>query len=215
MDLRNEPSQETNPNVDQSTKAWFESIDSPNPLPSSVGPEPSGKKWKFTAIILVCVLVIGGVFALLATYAPKPASTGKCLDSSQYEDFLGRKHEDTLRSQDNFYTQPVRFEAGTASYLAKDKSATDTFLKNIGALYQNNHGESSIVVSITSDYLSGGSEQIAKDRLTKLKQALVEYGVAESAIKTNEPQAITTEDEAATDVSAIISISSHSKCQST
>lgn len=213
MDPRNDSPQETNPNVDQSTKAWFDSIDSPNPLPSPAGPKPSGKKWKFAVIILICVLIMGSIFALIATYAPKPASTGKCLDNSQYEDFIGRKNEDTLRAQENFYTQSVRFDTGTIDYAAKEEPTTDTFLRKIGTLYQNNHNESSIVVSITNDYLAGSSAQIAKDRIAKLKEALIEYGVPESAITTNKPQAITSEDESASDVPAIISISSHSKCQ--
>jgi len=201
------------PNVDQSTKAWFESIDSPNPLPGSSEPRPSNTKWKLIAIVFVCVVLAASAFAYTITSNTQPAAIGKCLDSSNYEKFLGIKNEDKLQAQENFHTQPLGFVAGETNFPDSEKTASNDFLKKIGTFYQNNHNESSVIVSITVDYLEGQSAQVAKDRITKLKQLLIEYGVTEAAIRTSTPQLITTEDESATDTRAIISISSNAKCQ--
>lgn len=212
MDPRDNPPPQTPSNVDPSTKTWFENLDAPNlpPFPSDPLP-PRRSKWKLVVIVIAGTLLAAGLLAYMAFARAEPAAVGKCLNNSSYEDFLGIKTDDRIDSQVNFYTRSVDFLPGETTY--SDETNINDFLKKVGVFYQNHQTESSITISITSDYLESHSDEVAKQRITKLKQELIDYGVAEAAISTDQPEAITSEDPEARDIAPIVSITSRSTCQ--
>ena len=205
---------------DTSTQDWFNSIQPPGGAPSS-SPKPSGGKGKLVLLVAVGLLFVGGVVVALLVFAgrepePAPAAAAKaCLTKADYQAFIGAPLEDDLELDPttNFYTDSVDFALGSAEYAAATSSESQAFLQKVGQLYKEHGDASSVAVTISGGYVEGVPLEVVHARIAKLKQALTDAGVASAAITTEEPQAISLEEDTPTaDTPLIVSVTSAEGC---
>lgn len=209
-----------NQNTDPSVKSWFESIPSTDTPPiETQAPNPSShKKWILIGGV-ACVLLIGGVVTFLGFTSSPVATVGACLTNGHYKSLTGVSLEEKLSSKDGFYTQSFDFVPGSSDYAQGTETAADSFIKKVASLYKGHSEETSIIITISSDYnQSNDTEPSAKQRIDKLKRSLQQNDIPEAAIKTVAPTAFSSEGELSEDseelnvAKAYLSITSSSKC---
>ncbi len=198
---------------EQSAKTWFDSLDAPagNPPPLPSAP----KKSKKPAIIISTAVIFVAALLILAGYlCLSSASSLACLTTQNYKELLGVEAQDTIDAKTNFYTTAVSFDAGSTTYDELTEKDTTEIIKSIGALYKNHHASTSIVISLSADYVFQDAAASAAERIEKLKSALVDAGVDAAAIKTAKPKLITQESDSETDdLPAQIRITSSQDCR--
>jgi hypothetical protein len=206
------PQDYTNPssNSDQSTEVWFNQLDPPN-LPPIQTPSPKSKKKPLIlgGIGLACAaLIIASGIILAPILLSSP-----CLTAADYKALTGSPLEDELSARENFYTYAVDFMAGSANYSKETKTESEQLIKKVGT-FSKEHSKSSLVITLSSDYIDSSSKTVAEQRIAKLKQALLDNGVAETAIKIVTPQKIIPEEGTPIkDTPAYISIASDETCR--
>ncbi len=206
----NQPSSTTS-----STEAWFNSLPSPEAPPTGPAPQKSSpKKLLIVSIAVIATLVFVAVISFLL-FRPK-----SCLTATHYRDLTGITLEEQLSPTDNFYTRTYDFAPGTDRYAAEAKAASEKSFAKIGEFYRTHTGDTSIIITITSDFLSGTDDKAsASQRIAKLKGSLNQAGVPDSAIHTVEPTAFTADGELSGDseelktAKAYLSITSDAACR--
>lgn len=163
----------------------------------------------------IVLLAIGSVFLLgtstvaLLGYLSRPL----CLTVADYQTITGNAYQDdSFAPKDNFYTYKAAFQQHSADYEVSSKSSTLAFIKKLGNFISVHH-DTSMIITLTSDYTSNHDEQIAQDRLYALKAALAKAGVPETSIILETPAYIDAESDADLMALTFMTVTSSSECR--
>lgn len=148
------------------------------------------KNIQIASLFLFGMILVGSaIFVLFSRGGSTPPTTygTACLTVDDYKDLTGVTRQDELLPTENFYTYSVDFERGTDKYT--DGVATKKILKDLVAFYKS-HEAASILVTLTSDYTTSSGEETATERIQRLTDDLVKYGMNENLIRHANPDLI-------------------------
>ena len=207
-----------NPTTDPAVKSWFDSIPSAS-LPTTEEPGSSSHKKWILIVAVVGVLLIGGAMAILGLTKAPVASVGTCLTNEHYKSLTGVTLEEKLSSKDGFYTHSFDFVPTSSDYLPGTETASEDFIKKVAALYKKHSETSSVILTISGDYDQAHDTAVsAEERIKKIEDALVQYGVPKTAVKIITPTTYSSEgelDEGSEELKVAktyLTIASDSKC---
>lgn len=207
-----------NSTTDPSVKSWFDSIPSAS-LPTTEEPGPSSHKKWILIVAVVGVLLIGGAMVILWPTKAPVTSVGTCLTNDHYKSLTGVTLEEKLSSKDGFYTHSFDFVPTSSDYLRGTETASENFIQKVASVYKKHSETSSVILTVSGDYdQSHDTEVSAKERIKKIEDALVQYGVPKTAMKTVAPTAYSSEGELDEDSEELkvakvyLTITSDSKC---
>lgn len=202
---------------DQSTEEWFNNIQSPAvrpPIGDDSTPHRSNT-WKFilSGVLILALIGIGAIGFVIRNVQKTPVAA-TCLSNKYYEELIGTSTDSELPAGESFYTDSISFIPKTTTYTKETATDTTKLLEKIGNFYKKHGSSSSIMVTLSSDYVEGSTYELPQKRLEKVRQDLLTYGVAKSAITTKAPKAISVEpDYAVEEGPTLISIVSTSSCK--
>lgn len=203
--------------VASSEPAWFQEIASPEP--SSTQTPHTKKKPIILAGVIVLVLIVG-LSGLLLLHSQTKSG---CFDKNNYAKLM-----QIIQAVDNdqtstrylspgeiLYTENLYF-ADNSNQFTADSPNPQGFLQSIGLYYKENHATAPFIVKISKNYLTGDTAVTATQHIAAIKEILLHDGIAASAIQTEEPKAISTEDATTSeDIPMYMSIIPESNCQTT
>ena len=200
--------------ADSSAKDWFNEINTP-PAAATPPPQSSLKKRGLVVALSVGIIVLLGaaVGAMLLSSQPVAAA---CLTPAQYKEFAGTDPvEDALDPREHFFSESIYFNDLTSEYVDATKDETTKLVQRVGEFYQQHSPASSIVVTLSTDYVEGEtSAELAQQRNARLKSELIKAGVAEAAIVVDTSVSVAPEEDGEwEDLPAVLSITSATECR--
>ena len=217
QDYRNQPGFDQARSPHESPEAWFKNI--PGPTVSAANTPPprrSHKKWFLLGGGIIALVLIGFTVAVnLPALLEK-----KCLSAADYKEFTNNSLREELSAGDDFYTHLFGFTLRSNEYLPETATDSEKFMRKLGDFYTKHSDQTSIVVTVSSDFNSDtDTKEAAKARIAKLKQALERHGIPAEAFQTKDPTAYTAGGELSADseelqsAQAYVSIASEAKCR--
>ena len=178
--------------TNSSEKQWFDNVGSPMPE----APRPSDGQSKRRIIIAAAILIVLLGIAILASFLMPHQNVAKdCFNRANYKGLytiVSQESADDIslsdvQPQKVLYAHEVYFIDGTTDYNTDFATDPTPFLKRIGAFYKEHHLTAPIAISLDTRYTEGSSKDVADKRLAKLRDLLIDSGVATSAITMNAP----------------------------
>lgn len=169
------------------------------PTPAEPNHSPESPKRRIGIWVLVALLV-AGIFAALA-FLFWPAS---CFDTSAYkpllsvaEQFEGNEGIDEydVVQNESLFMQSIYFNDSSIEVNTELSDNPEGFYAKLADYYRRHNDTAPVKLVVQSSYQAGTFSDIAKQRVTAVKQKLLAAGVAASAITAEEPIAIAADDD--------------------
>lgn len=195
----NEDGQFTN-QTENSTQQWLNSY-----APPPVKPRKPIKNILITTFLGIAIILIGLVMFIVFNRA-KP-----CLTTYDFKDLTGLSLDGQINSKEDFYTFNIKFNSQTTDYNNSD-DAEEVTVEKVGQFY-NAHKDKSIIISLSGNYPTNTSNELATKRLEKMQDDLKRAGLPTNMIKTNTPTTYEPDiDEGEADTLTTVAITSANKC---
>lgn len=196
---------QSTPQDANNTEQWFNSLQTPSPIP----PRSGRKKHIIIGLcIFISLALLGTASALLF------GKVSACLNANDYKALTGSDTSDIVAATDSFYTNYVLFADNSNNF----DDATDSgehgerLIQKISDFYAASAGKS-VIITINGNYFKSESKTIASEHITTVKNSLLAAGVPQAALVVKDPAYIEPEDPPTVTSETILTISSASTCQ--
>lgn len=206
----NQPSVPLTQNQPQQDGAnvWFDNVLHSND--SIIQPKKSKKPFIIGIVVAVIVMGAGGLLAFLLLMP------GSCLNSDDYAAVSGLPESQApVGTKDAFYTASFSYSIKTDRPTDSNQEAQ---LNRIATLVRERGSNTSIKLSILSDYYTNDTNDAATKRSEAIRSYLERNGVPAASISVEPSEAIDysgeiEQDKIPTDAKAYVTLSSTDECQ--
>jgi hypothetical protein len=186
---------------------WFQ-----DSIPAPAAEKPTAKKLRPIVFVVIGIILLTSVGAIVLTLLMATQNNQQdvtntdtnptCLTETEYNrltETLAISYTSSpyneVKANTSFNSYPVYFDSETDNYNEYDKADIEQFVTTVSNLFKDSAYSKTLVITLSADYISGQSADVATKRLEKVYNALVSMGVPSSAIKQVPPTARAAEDE--------------------